>query len=144
MQHSTDQVTINGRNFKLCHHSVIGSAYLFSYRRNSEFDIFCHSIGPRLHNRARIPLAHLLQSYDRLGIGPHLIPPTIAAGSQDITPCQGLTAVSTSSVASGGNKPRSFRAPSAGKQYETSLSNTHQCFRICTHLQTQGDSAFPA
>ena len=58
MQHSAGQVMIDGRNFKFCHHSVIGSAYPISYWGNSESDIFCHSIGPRLHDCARIPLAH--------------------------------------------------------------------------------------
>ena len=100
-RHSANQVMINGQIIKFCHHPVIGSAYPFSYWGNSEFDIFCHSVGPRLHDHARIPLAHPLQSYDRLGIGPHLILPTIAAGSQDVTLCRGFTTISTPLVTSG-------------------------------------------
>ena len=38
-----------------------------------------------MHNHARIPLAHPLQSYNRLGIRPHLFPPTVTARSQDVT-----------------------------------------------------------
>ena len=138
MRHSTDQVTINGRNFKLCHHSVIGSAYPISYWGNSESDILCHSIGPRLHDCARIPLAHPLQSYDRLGIGPHLFLPAIAARSQDVTPCRDSSILGTS-VKSRNNQPGNFRTFPAGKQQETSTSYSHQCFRVCTHLQAQGN-----
>ena len=142
MRHSTNQVTINGWNFKLCHHSVIGSAYPISYRGNSESDILCHSIGPRLHDCARIPLAHSLQSYDRLGIGPHFFLPTVAAGNQDVTPRRDYSVVSAS-VKSRNNQPRNFRTLSASKKQEASTSYSHQCFRVCTHLQARGNSMFP-
>ena len=142
MQHSTDQVMINGWNLKLCHHSVIGSAYLISYWGNAEPDILCHSVGPRLHDCARTLLAHPLQSYDRLGIGPHLFPLTVTARNQDVTPCQDFSIVCTS-VKSGNNKPGNFRTFSTSKQQETPTSYTNQCFHICTHLQTQGNSVFP-
>ena len=142
MWHSTDQVTINGWNFKLCHHSVIGSAYPFSYRGNSESDILCHSVGPRLHDCARIPLAHLLQSYDRLGNGPHLFPPAIAARNQDVTPRRDFSIVGAS-VKSRNHQPGNFRTFSTGKKQEASSSYSHQCFRIYTCLQARGNSTFP-
>ena len=133
---------INGWNFKLCHHSVIGSAYLISYWGNSESDILCHSVGPRLHDCARIQLAHPLQSYNRLGIGPHLFLSTITTRSQDVTPCQDFSILSTS-VKSGKNQPGNIRTLSTGKQQEASMSYSHQCCHVCTCLQTRGNSMFP-
>ena len=142
MRHSADQVTINGWNFKLCHHSVVGSAYPISYRGNSESDILCHSVGPRLHNCARILLAHPLQSYDRLGIGPHLFPPAVTARNQDVTPCQDSSVVGAS-VKSRNHQPGNFRTFSTGKKQEASSSYSHQCFRVYMRLQAQGNSTFP-
>ena len=142
MRHSTDQVTINGWNFKLCHHSVFGSAYPFSYQGNSESDILCHCIGPRLHDCARIPLAHPLQSYNRLDIGPHFFPPTVTAGSQDVTICRDSSVVGTS-VKSGNSQPGNFSPFSTSKQKEASMSYSHQCFCVFTCLQTRGNSMFP-
>ena len=95
-----------------------------------------------MHDCARIPLAHPLQSYDRLGIGLHLFPPTIAARSQDVTPCRDSSVVGTS-VKSGNNQPRNFRTFSTGKQQEFSMSYSHQCFHLCTCLQARGNSTFP-
>ena len=133
---------INGWNFKLCHHSVIGSAYPIFYWVNSESDILCHSVGPRLHDCARIPLAHPLQSYDRLGIGPHLFPPAVAARNQDVTPRRDSSIVGAS-VKSGNHQPGNFRTFSASKKQEASSSYSHQCFCIYTCLQARGNSMFP-
>ena len=40
MWQSTDQVMINGQNLKLCHHSVIGSAYPISYQEIQNLTFF--------------------------------------------------------------------------------------------------------
>ena len=116
-----------GWNFKFCHHPGSWFAYLCSYWGNSDIVILCHSIGPRLHDCARIPLAHPLQSYDRLGIGPHLFPPTVAAGSQDVTSRWDFSVVGAS-VKSGNHQPGNFRTFSAGKR-ERERENQLTCLK---------------
>ena len=43
---------------ELCHYSSPQPLHMLAYWGDSESDFFCHSVGPRLYDCARIPLAH--------------------------------------------------------------------------------------
>src|SRR5882724_7566801 len=83
--HSAYQTPTHQWNLQFCHFAGSGPANPFSYWGIPEPDFLCHSVGPELHDCTRIPLAHLLQSLDWLGIGQHLFPATVAARTQELT-----------------------------------------------------------
>jgi len=123
-------------NLKFCHHPGSWFAYSLSYQGNSDTVILCRSVGPRLHDCARISLAHLLQSTDWLGIGLHTFPPIVTAWIQDVTLYWDWTVVGTPRFSPYANATTSASNPSE------SLSYTNQCCHVLARMQTQRFTMF--